>query len=226
MSEKKPGINYPVSRFIPVLRPNSCHPKEKPGHHEEGSWNTIACIQKCSLHPFLKRSTVIYSTTQAKSLSLEHEGHNTCVQAENRLLLFKFLLKNNPKWQQWGNVLPTTALWAIHLFIYFEWTEKVFNASLMGNVEWLASLLVRTMGGEWLSLLVRKKQFKDISNWLKLCLKAKSVRIFVSYVNIHKKQPLKKRHEITEPQGALASRCQPASLLGHLRVPTMGFWIE
>lgn len=113
MSEKKPEINCPVSRFIPVLRPNSCWPKEKPDHHEEGSWSTTACIQKCFLHPFLKRSTVTYSTTQGKSLSLECEWHDTCVQAENRLISLKILLKNNPKWQQWGNMLPKDRSWAI-----------------------------------------------------------------------------------------------------------------
>lgn len=32
MSEKKPEMNCPVSRFIPVLRPNSCQPKEKLKH--------------------------------------------------------------------------------------------------------------------------------------------------------------------------------------------------
>lgn len=34
MTEKKPEIYCPVSRFIPVLRPNSYQPKEKPDCHK------------------------------------------------------------------------------------------------------------------------------------------------------------------------------------------------
>lgn len=125
---------HSVSRFMPVLRPETCQPQERRGLQEEGP-ETAQHVFRSVLLSSSKGSVVIHSSRQTQGQEPEL-GSRVAWYVGTRgkwvTVVRQPPLKNNPKHGNEGLSCQRADLQATHLCFYFEWKEKLPK----GTVSW------------------------------------------------------------------------------------------